>query len=312
VVELKPASGAAAVRPPLTAPRSLTEALNRNKYLIWADYKHGKSSFACSVVRWWQEQGWPPETCRMAILDLDDGLAPLVEKGAIPDEYMPCISYYLCRNFAEVEDATKREIEALRSHADKHGVDRAWLVIDNMEAAWEWARDHYAIMTYGKIESEVAADKRRARIESGEANKPAPTFSPQNDYSIINPIHNNWADSMKFSGVSLMWLTPQKATKKDFFDKDEVPELGPAGQKGNPGRVDHIIRLWRKDAPSSTNKYEYYADILASRTAKQLVTRIPNPTFSLIRSLIKGQRPGVKPSSPAQPAAPPAEQKVTA
>lgn len=305
-LELKPGQAQKAVS---IQPQKLTEVV-RNKYLVWGDWKHGKTTFAISVAAWWKEMGFPPETCKMAILDLDDGLIPTIEKGlekgTIDLAYMDCFQYYQPQNFAEVEEATKKAIIEVRANAAKHGVDRSWIVVDNMEAAWEWARNHYAIMTYGMMETEVAAEKRKEFLENpGEKKKQAATFSPQNDYGIINPIHNDWVDSLKFSGVSLMLLAPQKSVKKNFYDNDEVPELKASGQKGNPGRVDHTIRLWRKEAPSLPAKFEYYADIQESRTASVLVNRIPNPTFSLIRQLIKAKPKPAAPKPPVAPATPP-------
>ncbi len=283
-------------------------AQERNKWLVWGDYKHGKTSFAASITAWWKEQGFDPASCRMVFIDCDDGFVPLVEKGAVPPEYIDSVVYYLCRNFREIEDVTRVEVENLRKLAVEHGAEHAWIIVDNMQAVWEWARDHYALMTYGKLETEVAADKRQESIVNGEG-KPAPTFSPRNDYGIINPIHNNWADSIKFSGVSFMWLAPQKSVKENFFDEDEVPELMPAGQKGNPGRVDHVIRAWRQERTGAKgeSKYEYFADIVSSR--KIAVRKIPNPSYALLRSIVRGEHPITQQLQAAEPEAPKLQKK---
>ena len=278
-------------------------ALERNKWLVWGDYKHGKTSLAASITAWWKEQGFDPATCRMVFIDCDDGFVPLVEKGAVPPEYVDSVQYYLCRNFREIEEVTRVEIENLRKIADEHGAEHAWIVVDNMQAVWEWARDHFALMTYGKLETEVAADKRREALVNNDG-KTSPTFSPRNDYGIINPIHNNWADSIKFSGVSFMWLAPMKEKKEDFFDKDEVPEQIAAGQKGNPGRVDHVIRCWRSErtGQKGESKYEYFADIISSR--KIAVRKIPNPSYGLLRSIVRGEHPITQQLQATEPEAP--------
>ena len=274
----------------------------RNKWLVWGDYKHGKTSLAASITQWWKEQGFDPATCRMVFIDCDDGFVPLVEKGAVPPEFIDSVTYYLCRNFREIEEVTRTEIETLRKIATEHGAEHAWLIVDNMQAVWEWARDHYALMTYGKLETEVAADKRHEAL-MGDG-KTAPTFSPRNDYGIINPIHNNWADSIKFSGISFMWLAPMKEKKEDFFDKDEVPEQVAAGQKGNPGRVDHVIRCWRSERQGVKGgvQYDYYADIVSSR--KIAIRKIPNPTYALLRSIVRGEHPITQQVQQAEPEAP--------
>ncbi len=292
-------------------PTPLRQATQeRNKWLIWGDWKHGKTSLAASVTAWWKEMGFAPETCRMVFIDCDDGFVPLVEKGVVPAEYIDSISYYLCRNFREIEEVTRNEIEVLRKISAEHGAEHAWIIVDNMQAVWEWARDHYALMTYGKLETEVAADKRHDALMSADG-KTQPTFSPRNDYGIINPIHNNWADSIKFSGVSFMWLAPMKETKEDFFDKDEVPTQMASGQKGNPGRVDHVIRAWRMDKVGSKGetKHEYFADIVSSR--KIAVRKIPNPSYALLRAIVRGEHPISQQVQAPEPEAPKLKKKVT-
>ena len=298
-------------KPDAIRPTSLRQAVQeRNKWLVWGDWKHGKTSFAVSVISWWKERGYDPSTCRLVFIDCDDGLVPLIEKGVVPEEYLDSIQYYLCRNFREIEEVTKKEIELLRGVASEHGAERAWLVVDNMQAVWEWARDHYALMTYGKMETEVAAEKRHEAIISNDG-KTAPTFSPRNDYGIINPIHNNWADQIKFSGISFMWLAPQKSVKENFFDENEVPEQMPAGQKGNPGRVDHIIRVWRteRSGVKGDAKYDYFADIVSSR--KIAVRKIPSPSYSLLRSIVRGEHPISQQAQQPEPETPKLKKKVT-
>ncbi len=269
-------------------------AKQRNKWLVWGDWKAGKTSLALSIIEWWKEQGFDPDECSMVFIDCDDGVEPLVEKGQVPDEYLDCIRYYLCQNFQEVEEVTNNELPRLREAKQEYGAEKQWFVVDNMQAVWEWARDHFALMTYGKMETDVAAEKRHERIASGEPNKTTPTFSPKNDYSIINPIHNKWADGIKFSGVSFMWLAPQKSVKEDWFDEDETPELVPSGQKGNPGRVDNIVRVWvrEKSTTKGENKNEYYADIQKSR--KYSVKKVKAPSYGLLRSIVRGEHPAVK------------------
>lgn len=298
-------------RKPDAAPRATPlrqAAQERNKWLAWGDWKHGKTTLAGSITQWWKEMGFDPSTCRMVFIDCDDGFVPLVEKGLVPEEYMDSVQHYLCRNFREIEQVTASAIEELRVVAGQHGVEHAWLIIDNMQAVWEWARDHYALMTYGKPETEVAADKRHEAIMSD--GKTAPTFQPRNDYGIINPIHNRWADSIKFSGVSFMWLAPMKESKEDFFDKDEVPTQSAAGQKGNPGRVDHVVRCWRQEKTGSKGQvtYEYFADIVSSR--KIAVRKIPAPTYSLLRAIVRGEHPVSQIAAAPEPPAPSLKKKV--
>jgi hypothetical protein len=260
--------------------------------------------------------GFDPSSCRMVFIDCDDGFIPLVEKGVVPAEYMDSVAYYLCRNFREIEEVTKNEVEVLRKIAAEHGVEHAWLIVDNMQAVWEWARDHYALMTYGMLESEVAAERRKEFLENPtgpdgrERKKQSATFSPQNDWGIINPIHNTWADSIKFSGISFMWLAPQKEKKEDFYDKDEIPELVAAGQKGNPGRVDHVVRCWRQEKVGSKGetRFEYYADIVSSR--KLAVRKIPQPSYALLRSIVRGEHPISQQAQAAEPEPPKLKKKV--
>src|SRR3990167_11482902 len=144
---------------PTATTQSLTNlaaAYRAQKYLVYAPWKEGKTTFATSTVEFLKKKGVPPEKALILWLDNDDGLQPLLEKGVIDPLFYPSIHYKLNSNFDDLEKESKEWLPKLIENQKKNGPETSWIIVDNMKSAWEWARDKYAMDLYGMHEHEYA------------------------------------------------------------------------------------------------------------------------------------------------------------
>ena len=247
-------------------------AQSQMKLIVFGESGVGKTSFALSVITHLKEKGKKPEEIMMVFLDNDAGLVPLLRKGIIDQEYWPSITYVPCKEFTDIRDNTDKYIPLLLEHQKKFGQDSAWLVVDNTQVEWEWVREHFALTAYGMTEHELALKKRQQALNEGKAM--LPTFNQKFDYAVINPIHRDWADGVKTSGINFIWLTPESSWTEQGED---TPTIKPKGQGGDILRVDHAVRLYRELQGSTTN---YYAQLWKSRTANKYFSKLLNPTYT--------------------------------
>ena len=235
----------------------------------------GKTDFSLSVLNdLIYEQNLSPEACLLCFIDLDGGVAPLLRKNVIPPELKSRLRYTMCSTFREVELATDTFFKSLEAHREKHGNKGCWIVVDNMQKAWEMSRDQYAMNVYGFSMRELMEIKRKEALAAGK--KTLPTFNMEFDYQIINPYHNDWAQSFNQSGFNYVWLSPisqELVTDKNGNVKEVIERWG---QKANPQRVDYILRKYIEGQT-------FLGDVMKSRTTSLYPNRIANPNFTNVR-----------------------------
>lgn len=250
------------------------------KFLAFGDYKGGKTSFALSVFKWFEDEGFDPEDVKVSIIDNDDGILPLIQKDTVIDDWgideswFPRVEYELCSKFDDVQNRTEKFIPALQEHKEEHGDRTAWYIMDNTQHLWQWARDKYAMDVYGMRETTLAKRKRKEAESKGKYT--LPTFKQEVDYGVINGIYGDLMEYIKLSGVNFIWLTP---SKDEYKDNEKTGNKVPGGQKHDPGRVDNIIYLHKEDG-------KYYGDLTGSRNAEKLFRKMPDPTVSRVFEFI--------------------------
>jgi GTPase SAR1 family protein len=257
---------------------SIIDVMKRDRYrpmkiLLQGEAKSGKTQFMLSVFKWLEAEGYKPEQCKMFLLDCDDGTLPLIDKGIVKPEWLNSLVYGKCNNMDDIIKLTNEALPLLKVWQQEHGIATAWLCVDNMQFAWEWTREKFALDVYGELEHERALKKRIEAQSKGK--QMAPTFNQVTDYAVINPIHNHWAEGIKISGVNFIWATPEKAFTKREKDKEPQEIIYAAGQSSNDLRVDHIIRLHTieekiedpKSAEDGKVVTVFLADLLGSRSA---------------------------------------------
>jgi len=250
------------------------------KLQVEGEFKCGKTRFCLSVLEYLhKELGLEPEEMLLIYIDLDNGVIPLIHQGVVDEELHDRILYYLCNDFGDVLDYTKEALKLLNEHKAKYGQSSAWLVIDNMGKAWEGTRDYYSNSVYGvKMNELLIRAKRKALERAKQKGKdsgriPAQEFDRMTDYSIINPLHNDWAESIKDSNINFIWTALLKYEEKEVRGNQRTVVVKPEGQKHNSARVDFIVRK-KKDGEL------YLTDLVGSRYTSNRFSNEPEMTFA--------------------------------
>lgn len=205
----------------------------------------GKSYTVLSLIDHLINQGLTPEEIHIEYIDLDSGFVELLEQLPFPNTYLSSIMYTLCTNFYEIQEATVTAYERLQHHKDEYGLEGCYIIVDNMVKAWEFSRDDVCSAVYGMSMTEKMKEARASQEKAKKTGgKGKGVFNQSLDYAIINPLHNNWADSFRTCGFNFIFLSPWSYQEiKDDNDKVIETKLR-FGQKLNDFRVSYIIRKY--------------------------------------------------------------------
>jgi len=250
------------------------------KIQVEGEFKCGKTRFCLSMLEYLNKDlGLKPEEILVIYIDLDNGVIPLMSQGIVEPELYSRILYYLCNDFGEVLDSTKEALILLNEHKKKYGQNSAWLIVDNMGKAWEGTRDYYSQSVYGMPINELLIKSKkkalnRARAKGKDSGRiPSQEFDRMTDYSIINPLHNDWAEGIKDSNINFIWTALLKYEEKEVKGNQRTVVVKAEGQKHNSGRVDFILRK-KKEGDS------YLADMIGSRYTSNLFLNAEDMSFS--------------------------------
>lgn len=250
------------------------------KIQMEGNFKEGKSRFCLSVLLYlYHVLKLKPEEICVVWIDLDNGLIPLVKQGLIPPELEKRILYYMCSDFSEVLEATDKALVVLNEHKSQYGLRGAWLIVDNMGIAWEGARDLYSLSVYGvPMKDKIMDAKKKALQKAAQKGKtdgriPAVVFDQMTDYAVINPLHNEWAEQIKNSGVNFIWTALLKYEETEVSGNKKIKVVKPEGQKFNSARVDFIIRKFKDDNA-------FFGSLIGSRYTENVFTRIKDLNFT--------------------------------
>jgi len=250
------------------------------KIQIEGEFKCGKTRFCLSILDYLNKNlGLKPEEILVIYIDLDNGVIPLMSQGIVDEELHSRILYYLCKDFGQVLEYTEEALVLLEEHKKKYGQASAWLIVDNMGKAWEGTRDYYSNSVYGMKMNELLIKSKkkaldRARAKGKDSGRiPAQEFDRMTDYSIINPLHNDWAEGIKDSNINFIWTALLKYEEKEVKGNQRTVVVKAEGQKHNSGRVDFIIRK-KKEGDT------YYVDLIGSRYTSNLFLNEKDMYFS--------------------------------
>lgn len=220
-------------------------------------------------------KGLLPEEIHIEYIDLDSGLVELLDQIPFPEAYLDSLTYTLCVDFFDITDATEAAFERLAAHKEQYGPDGCFIMVDNMAKAWEFSRNDVCQAIYG-VSMTVKMKEARASQEKAKRNgtKGKGVFNQQLDYAIINPLHNDWAESFKTSGFNFIWMSPWHYEDiKDENDKVVGVQLR-FGQKANELRVSYIIRKYFDD------KGKRRVDFFKSRATQTLLKGLTDVSWT--------------------------------
>jgi len=247
------------------------------KIMIDGESASGKTDFALGWINYEIEDlGKKPEDVLLCIIDLDDGVTPLLQQGRVKPQHRDRVLYLPCKDFASFLRSYEQFKPVLIEHNEKTG-NKGMLFVDNMHQLWEWAREKYTKDSYGMTMEKLLILRRKKAIEN---NTFVPTFDQISDYGIINPLHNDPLEDMKFESnryFHYIWATP---TKSEF----ETRKPKPGGQKDNILRVDYHLRKYTEGEDVNLR---YFADLIKNRGLSRTFVHLENPTFSRFAKAIE-------------------------
>jgi len=186
-----------------------------------------------------------PEQIRFEVIDLDSGIDELTDQSIIPDEYLDRIFISTCQTFSEVVDATKEAFQRLHEHKAEHGTQGCWIIVDNMEKAWQYPQEDYCQAVYGMSLTERMKVVRRQQLEAKKyGGKAEAVFNQNLDWGIITPMYMAWAKLFETSGVNFLWLSPFKTVEPREGETEQPAEKYKFGQSGNNQKVSYIVKLY--------------------------------------------------------------------
>jgi hypothetical protein len=219
--------------------------------------------------------GLSPEQIRIELIDLDDGLSELTDQCIIPDEYLDRIFVSTCKDFAEVVDATREAYARLADHKKQHGTEGAWIVVDNMEKAWNYVQEDYSLSVYGMTLVERMKRARKSQYDAKQlGGKGEAVFDKNLDWGVIKPMHSDWNKSFEACGFNFLWLSPWKMAEEKDKSGNIVDSYEKFGSGDNRQIPSHIIRKYI-DA-----KGQRRADFVKARGINGLPKNIVDTTWS--------------------------------
>lgn len=226
--------------------------IRAQKQLVFGEAKTGKSHYCLSVLNYLKSKGYKPSECYFAIIDADDGILPLIARGVISEEWRKCVDYYYADTFNTVQDATKQILAKA-----KPSTETSWIVVDNMARIWELVQRQFSLDVYGKDYIDLLKQRKIEALMKQK--KGQPTFDRVHDFAIINPMHNDWLNTIIASNVNFI-LTAPLEHQYDSEGRDITAESPPQprGQKDNVFKVDTMLYKYRKDG-------KFYTAIVGTR-----------------------------------------------
>lgn len=184
-----------------------------------------------------------PEEIRIEMVDLDGGLDELTDQSIIPDEYLDRLFVAVCADFAEVVAATKGAYRRLEEHKQKYGAKGAWIVVDNMDKAWNYVQNDYCVAVYGMSLVEKMENSRKSQVANKKlGQKGEAVFDKNLDWGVIKPMHSDWTKSFETCGFNFVWLSPWKMQEVKNKDGVVIETHEKFGSDDNSQKVSFIIK----------------------------------------------------------------------
>ena len=148
--------------------------------------------------------------------------------------------------------------EVAKEYAAKAGPDD-WIVTDLFDKGWEEVQGYYSEQVYGEDKGDFFLAMRKEMEASKKKNKNFQPFEGWTDWTVIKPLHAQWANNVIFRHKAHVYLaTGQKPVARGVDKKDVIDTFGhlgskPAGEKsiGVHG-VNTVLKFTQKDPETWT------------------------------------------------------------
>jgi hypothetical protein len=216
-----------------------------------------------------------PEEIRIEMIDLDGGLDELTDQSIIPDEYLDRLFVAVCSDFPEVVAATKAAYHRLEEHKKVYGIRGAWIVVDNMEKAWNLVQNDYCLAVYGMSLVDKMEIARKSQVQNKKlGSKGEGVFDKNLDWGVIKPMHADWTKSFETCGFNFLWLSPWKMQEVKNKDSIVIEAHEKFGSDENSQKVSHIIK---KEFDTSGKRR---ASFVKSRDGERLPKNLLDTTWT--------------------------------
>lgn len=121
--------------------------------------------------------------------------------------------------------------EVAKEFAAKAGPDD-WIVTDLFDKGWEEAQNYFSEQVFGVDKGDYFLAARMEMEESKKKNKNLQPFDGWTDWSVIKPLHAQWANNVIFRHKAHVYLAAtQKPISRANDKKDVIDTFGHLGSK---------------------------------------------------------------------------------
>ncbi len=222
---------------------------------------------------------------KIVVMDFDNlGMTPLFRTKQCDPRIFDQIEYFNITNWEEAHATMEEALNILGEHSKTYGKKGCWIVIDNMQNAWDLCRSDYLKAQIGQTLWEFMAEQRLKHPSKGTDGwkARAAAMGSVMNYDVINPSHNEeWLNRMANADYNMLLFGPNKAREEEVVQadgtvtKEQVPTL--AGAKANPHVVDFIWRKWKD------KQGVFKAQITKSRDIGFQGRILTKPTWKMMR-----------------------------
>lgn len=157
-----------------------------------------------------------------------------------------------------------------------------WIIGDLFDKGWEEAQNYYSEQIYGKGKADYFLLRREEVAKQKTKDKNFQPFDGWTDWSVIKPLHADWANDLIFRNQAHIYLaTTQKATDRKTDNKDTTETFAHLGAKpgGEKSIGVHGVQTVLKFTKAGAK--EWIMDTAKDRGVREEMIKVENKDFAL-------------------------------
>lgn len=155
-----------------------------------------------------------------------------------------------------------------------------WIICDLFDKGWEEVQNFYSEEIFGSDKGDFFLAKRK-EMEEARKNKNFQPFDGWVDWTVIKPLHAEWANNVIFRHKAHVYLaTTAKAVSRQTDKKDVIDTFGHIGQKpgGEKGLAVHGVNTVLMFTQVKTGE-EWVLDTAKDRGGRTALVKEPLSNF---------------------------------
>jgi hypothetical protein len=161
-----------------------------------------------------------------------------------------------------------------------------WIICDMFDKGWEEVQSYYSERVFGKDKGDFFLSMRKEMEESKKKSKNFQPFEGWTDWTVIKPLHAEWANDIIFRHKAHVFLTAgvkpvsRSGTMKD--SKDIIDAFGhigarPAGEKGLAAHGVNSVLMFSQTRTGE----EWVIDTAKDRGGRTPMIKAPAGNFAM-------------------------------